>query len=128
MGKATFKMVAATDGSPPSPSGHCYHLLAHAVATVLLLITLVAAMWQFMDWIVKPSCLADTSLSSSMAPSSSAAPATTTSPVASGTVPASELRRTPGRARVYPTTPDASYQHSAELSLSSGDCRCPHQR
>lgn len=56
MGKATFRMVAAGDGSPQSPSGYCYYLVAHAVATVLLLIALVAAIWQFMDWVGTPSC------------------------------------------------------------------------
>jgi hypothetical protein len=127
MGQATFRMVAATDGSPPSPAGYRYYLLAHAIATVLLLITLVAAVWQFMDWIVTPSCLGDTSLSS-VSSSSVAAPATTmTSPVASSPVPAG---RTPGRTGVSTTTPSASYQYSAqaELALSSGECPCPHQR
>jgi hypothetical protein len=58
MGNAKFRMVAATDGAPASPSGNCYYLLAHAVATALLLITLVAAVWQFMDWLGAPSdCL-----------------------------------------------------------------------
>ena len=102
MGKATFKMVAAGDGSPQSPSGYRFLVLAHAIATVLLLITLVAAVWQFMDWVVTPSCPRDTALSSA----SSSAPA-----------PAA-------------TTPTASYQYSAraELALSAGDCPCPHQR
>jgi hypothetical protein len=53
---ATFKMVAAGDGSPTSPSGYCYLVVAHTVATVLLLILLVIATWQFMDWVVTPSC------------------------------------------------------------------------
>ena len=56
MGKATFTMVAAGDGSPQSSSGYSFLVLAHAIATVLLLITLVAAVWQFMDWVVAPSC------------------------------------------------------------------------
>ncbi|HEY1442037.1 MAG TPA: hypothetical protein VGF65_14705, partial [Mycobacterium sp.] len=64
MGKATFKMVAAGDGSPQSASGYSFLVLAHATATVLLLITLVAAVWQFMDWVVTPSCPGDTALSS----------------------------------------------------------------
>lgn len=129
MGKATFKIVAATDGSPPSPSGYRYYLLAHAIATVLLLITLVAAVWHFMDWIVTPSCLGDTSLSS-VSSSSGAAPATSASPVASSPVQAGESRRTPGRTGVSPITPIASYQSSAqaELALSSDECPCPHQR
>jgi len=110
MGRATFKMVAATDGSPPSPSGYRYYLLAHAIATVLLLITLVAAVWQFMDWIGTPSCLGDTSLSS-VSSSSAAAPATITSAAA-------------------PTTRTVSYQYSAqaEPAVRSGECPCPHQR
>jgi hypothetical protein len=57
MGKATFRMVAAGDGSPQSPAGYRYYLVAHAVATALLLIALVAAIWQFMDWVGAPSCL-----------------------------------------------------------------------
>lgn len=51
-------IVAAGDGAPQSPTGCCYYLLAHAIATVLLLIVLVAAVWRFMDWAVSPShCL-----------------------------------------------------------------------
>jgi hypothetical protein len=127
MGRATFNMVAATDGSPPFRSG--YYLLAHVIGTVLLLITLVAAVWQFMAWIVTPSCLGDTSLSS-VSSSSGAAPATTTSPVAPSPVQAGEFRRTPGRTGVSPATPTASYQYAAqaELALSSGECPCPHER
>jgi hypothetical protein len=64
MGIATFKTVAAGDGSPQSPSGYCYYLLFHAIATVLLLIALLAAIWQFMDWVVAPSCSKDVSLAS----------------------------------------------------------------
>lgn len=64
MGIATFKTVAAGDGSPQSPSGYCYYLVLHAVATALLLITLVAAIWQFMNWIAEPSCPRDVSLAS----------------------------------------------------------------
>jgi hypothetical protein len=59
MRKATLRMVAAGDGAPPSPTGYWYYLVAHAIGTVLLLITLVAAVWQFMDWVVTPAdCLA----------------------------------------------------------------------
>lgn len=132
MGKATFKMVAAGDGSPQSPSGYSFLVLAHAIATVLLLITLVAAVWQFMDWVVTPSCPGDAAMSSvsSSAPTPTAAPAATTSPVAPRSVRAGESRRTPGRTGVSPTTPVASYQYSAqaELALSSRECPCPHQR
>ncbi len=56
MGIATFKTVAAGDGSPQSPSGYAYYLVVHAIATALLLIALVAAIWQFMDWVAAPSC------------------------------------------------------------------------
>ena len=120
MGKATFKMVAAGDGSPQSESGYSFLVLAHAIATVLLLITLVAAVWQFMDWVVTPSC----------APVPAPAPAAATTPVAPWSVQAGESRRTPGRTGVSPTTPTGSYQYSAraELALSAGDCPCPHQR
>jgi hypothetical protein len=59
MKRASFRMVAAGDGAPPSPTGYWYYLVAHAIGTVLLLLTLVAAVWQFMDWVVTPSdCLA----------------------------------------------------------------------
>jgi hypothetical protein len=69
MGNATFRMVAATDGAPPSPSGYGY-LLAQAIATVVLFITLVAGVWQFMDWVGAPSeCLG-----SSPQPSTSSSP------------------------------------------------------
>jgi hypothetical protein len=76
LGLATFKTVAAGDGSPQSPSGYGYYLLIHAIATLLLLITLVAAIWQFMDWVVAPSCPKDVSLASASAsvpPSAAAA-------------------------------------------------------
>ena len=128
MGKATFKMVAAGDGSPQSPSGYSFLVFAHAIATVLLLIVLVAGVWEFMDWVVTPSCPGDAAMSS--VSSSAPAPAATTSPVAPRSVQAGESRRTPGRTGVSPTTPVASYQYStqAELALSSGECPCPHQR
>jgi hypothetical protein len=127
-GKATFKMVAAGDGSPQSPSGYGFLVFAHAIATVLLLIVLVAGVWEFMDWVVTPSCPGDAAMSS--VSSSAPAPAATTSPVAPRSVQAGESRRTPGRTGVSPTTPAASYQYSAqaELALSSGECPCPHQR
>jgi hypothetical protein len=128
MGKATFKMVAAGDGSPQSPSGYSFLVLAHAIATVLLLIVLVTGIWQFMDWVVTPSCPGDTALSS--VSSSAPAPAATTSPVAPKSLQAGQSRRNPGRTGVPPTMPTAGHQYSAqaELALSSGDCPCPHQR
>lgn len=68
MRKASFKMVAAEDGAPPSPTGYWFYLVAHAIGTALLLIALVAAVWQFMDWVVAPSeCL----VSSAQSPVSS---------------------------------------------------------
>jgi hypothetical protein len=134
MGKATFKMVAAGDGSPQSPSGYSFLVFAHAIATVLLLIVLVAGVWQFMDWVVTPPCPGDTSLSS-VSSSSAPAPATTTpvattSPVAPRPVQAGESRPTPDRTGASPTTPIASYRYSAhaELALRSDECPCPHQR
>lgn len=105
MRRATFKMVAAGDGSPPTPTGYRYYLVAHAVATVLLLLTLVAAVWQFMDWVVAPGCL-ESSSQPSVSNSSSA--------VAAGvTVVAIAL--------------DPSYHDAARTELVSnpGDCPCP---
>jgi hypothetical protein len=61
MGIATFKTVAAGDGSPQSAFEYRYYLLVHAIATALMLIALVAAIWQFMDWIVAPACPKDAS-------------------------------------------------------------------
>jgi hypothetical protein len=55
-GIATFKTVAAGDGSPQSPSGYALYLLVHAIATALLLIALAAAIWKFMDWVAAPPC------------------------------------------------------------------------
>lgn len=100
MGRATFTMVAAGDGSPQSPSGYAYYLVAHAIATVLLLIALVAAIWQFMDWVGGPSCLAGGS-----------APPASSAPVVLDSVQASE----PARLSAH-----------AEAALSQGDCFCPH--
>ena len=96
--------------------------MAHAVATVLLLITLVAAVWQFMDWVVTPSCLEASSVSS-------AAPVTTT-PVASGTTKAVEISNSPGQPGVSHTTwteRPASYRDAARTETMAGpsDCHCP---
>jgi hypothetical protein len=122
MRQVTFKMVAAGDGSPPTSTGYCYYLMAHAVATVLLLITLVAAVWQFMDWVVTPSCLEASSVSS-------AAPVTTT-PVASGITKAAEIRNSlgqPGASHSTWTERPASYRNAArtETLADSADCHCP---
>jgi hypothetical protein len=103
MRRATFRMVAAGDGAPPSPTGYCYYLVVHAVGTVLLLLTLVAAVWQFMDWVVTPSeCLVSSSRPS--APSSGAGAA----------------------ARVIATAPAPTVHDAArtQLASDSGDCPC----
>ena len=74
MGRQTFMLVAASDGSPQSPFGH-RDLVAYSIATVLMLITLAAAAFQFADWLLTPSeCL-----TSSSAPSVSSAPVASTS-------------------------------------------------
>lgn len=100
-GIATFKVVAAGDGSPQSPSGYSYYLLAHAIATVLLLIGLVAAVWQFMDWVVTPSCLGGAPLSS----------------VSSVGPPPSVI-----------SAASQHYSARVEVALTGSECRCPHQR
>jgi hypothetical protein len=99
MGYATFRMVAAGDGSPQSPSGYRYYLVVHAIATALLLVALVAAIWQFMDWVSAPSCLAVPS------------PPVSTAPVVLDSVQASG--------------PPHLSAH-AEMALNRGDCPCPH--
>jgi hypothetical protein len=55
MGVAAFNIVAAGDGSPQRLSGYRV-LVLHAIATVLLLLAVVAALWEFMDWVATPSC------------------------------------------------------------------------
>ncbi|GBG38787.1 hypothetical protein [Mycobacterium montefiorense] len=127
MRQVTFKMVAAGDGSPPTSTGYCYYLMAHAVATVLLLITLVAAVWQFMDWVVTPSCLAASSVSTETPVS--------TAPVASSTaMKAEEIRNSPGQPGITNSTwteRPASYRNAARTETvagfraDSGDCPCP---
>jgi len=98
--RATFTMVAAGDGAPRSPSGYDYYLLVHTIATVLLLVTLVAGIWQFMDWVAAPSCPGPVRLSSVTSPAAEA-PAGTAAPAASGSV---------------------------QAALRSGECPCPDQR
>jgi hypothetical protein len=122
MRQVTFKMVAAGDGSPPTSTGYWYYLMVHAVATVLLLITLVAAVWQFMDWVVTPSCLEASSVSS--------AAAVGTPAVAPGSTKAEEIRNSTGQARASRSTwteRPASYRNAArtETLADSGDCPCP---
>ncbi|OBK48160.1 hypothetical protein A5655_04855 [Mycobacterium sp. 1081908.1] len=68
VGITTFKTVAAGDGSPQSPSAYAYYLLLHAIATALLLIALVTAIWQFMDWVAAPSCPRNAALASVSSP------------------------------------------------------------
>jgi len=104
MRRASFKMVAAGDGAPPSPTGYWYYLVAHAIGTVLLLITLVAAVWQFMDWVVAPSeCLA-----------SSAQPSRSAVAEAAGDAAAA-------------LAPTRSYHDVARIQTASnpGECPCP---
>ena len=104
---AGFRPIAAGDGSPQLPPGH-RDLLAHAIATVLLLITLAAAGWQFVAWVVEPSaCLADSSQPSTSSPPTS-----------------------PAVSMVSATRPTTSYHYSAraKLALTSGECPCPHER
>ena len=122
MGKATFRTVAATDSSPSSPSGYSYYLLAHTIATVLLLVTLVAAIWEFMGWVTAPSCLGDASVPS-VSSSAAAAPTGTNSPLALQSVRAG----TPDRTGV---SSGASHHYSAraELALSHSECPCPQER
>jgi hypothetical protein len=106
MRQVTFKMVAAGDGSPETPTGYCYYLFAHAVATVLLLITLVAAVWQFMDWVVTPSCLEASSVSSS----AGAVAAGTTAPLT---------------AKSAHTVAWVSYRDTARTESLADECHCP---
>ncbi len=122
MRQVTFKMVAAGDGSPPTSTGYCYYLMAHAVATVLLLITLVAAVWQFMDWVVTPSCPEASSVAS--------ATSVTSPPVASGTTKAEEALNSPDQLGVSHSTwteRPASYRNAAHSEVPAGtsDCPCP---
>lgn len=119
MRQVTFKVVAAGDGSPPTSTGYFYYLMAHAVATVLLLITLVAAVWQFMDWVVTPSCLEASSVAS-----------VTTTPVASRTAKAVEIRNSAGNPGVSHSTwtqRTPSYRNAArtEPVADASDCPCP---
>lgn len=122
MEKATFRMVAATDGSPSSPSGYSYYLLAHAIATVLLLITLVAAIWEFMGWVTTPSCVGETAVPS-VTSSPAAVPAGTNSPVALESVQVGIPDRTG-------VSFAASHHYSAraELALTHSECPCPQDR
>ncbi|MEE6138424.1 hypothetical protein SKC41_19100 [Mycobacterium sp. 050128] len=112
MRQVTFKMVAAGDGSPPTSTGYCYYLVAHALATVLLLMTLVAAIWQFMDWVVTPSCLAASSGSSSAV----AVAAGTTAPLTDKPLPTAASISLGTAART---------ETVAGFKADSGDCPCP---
>jgi hypothetical protein len=143
MGKVTFRTLAGTDGSLQLPSGF-RHLFAHGITTVLLLVTLMAAAWHFMDWMVAPSaCLIDSSQSSatsSSATSSSApAPPEITSPVAPRSTQAGGSRGSFSRPEDSPTTPSElpssvspppSYQYSARVEMAlnkSSECSCPQR-
>jgi hypothetical protein len=102
MGLAGIRPIAASGGPPQLPSGYRY-LLAHAIATLLLLITLAAVGWQFVAWVAEPSaCLIDSS--------QSLRSSQTTPPVA--------------------IAPTASYHYSAraKLAVSDSGCPCPEER
>ncbi|ORJ58477.1 hypothetical protein [Mycobacterium simiae] len=121
MRQATFKMVAAGDGSPPTSTGYCYYLVAHAVATVLLLLTLVVAVWQFMDWVVAPSCA-----EAGPQPSAASLAGQTTAQ----SIKATEIRDGTGQAggsfRTW-TQRSASYRDTARTTAmaEAGGCPCP---
>jgi hypothetical protein len=124
MRQATFKMVSAGDGAPPTPTGYCYYLFAHAVATVLLLLTLIAAVWQFMDWAVTPSCPASSSSSSTSWVTSD-----TQAPADSSTTKAGEIRNGSGQAGVLSswTERPSLYRYAArtEAMADGHGCPCP---
>ena len=128
MGRATFKMVAAGDGSPQSPSGYNFLLLAHAVATALLLITLVAAVWEFMDWVVAPTCSGEGALTS-VSSTAPASPAPDLAPVPPKPLLAGEVLRGSGRLGAAATAP-SSYQGTAraQITSSAAECLCPQDR
>jgi hypothetical protein len=108
MGRPTFMLVGAGDGSPQSPSGH-RDLVAYSIATVLMLITLVAAALQFADWLIPPSAC----LTGSSQPSTSSAPVASRSPHVGASL--RDLDQ-----------PDASPStFRAELALSRSGCPCP---
>jgi hypothetical protein len=135
MGKATFRMVAGTDGSLRLASGYRY-LFSYGITTVFLLVILMAAAWEFMDWLVAPSaCLvnsAQPSASSSSAPASLEASPETTALVVPTSAPAGGARRAPSLPGVSPAAPSqwpssvsshSSYSARVELALDS--CSCP---
>lgn len=119
MRQATFKMVAAGDGSPPTSAGYCYYLVAHAVATVLLLLTLVVAVWQFMDWVVAPSCV-----EAGPQPSAASLAGQTTAQ----TIKATEIRDGTGQPggtfRAWIQRP-ASYRDTARTTATAAADACP---
>jgi hypothetical protein len=104
MRRATLRMVAAGDGAPPSPTGYWYYLVAHAIGTVLLLITLVAAVWQFMDWVVTPSECLESSSQPSMSSSGAGA-----------------------AVRVMAAAPSPTVHDAARTQLASDPGECPCQ-
>ena len=104
MRRTSFKMVAAGDGAPPSPTGYWFYLVAHAIGTVLLLITLVAAVWQFMDWVVAPSDCMESSAQSSVSSSGAAA-----------------------AMRVIAAAPSPTVHDGARTQLASDPGECPCQ-
>jgi hypothetical protein len=117
-------MVAAGDGAPPSPAGYCYYLVAHAIATALLLTTLTVAVWQFMDWVVTPSCLQADS-------SQTASAQVTPAPASSGSTKAEEIRTSgdrSGASRTGWAQRPVSYRTAARTdTIADGSgCPCPN--
>lgn len=85
--KTTSKLVAVGDDSPQPPSGYWCYLLAYAIETGLLVLTLVAAVWLFVDWVAAPSECLEISSRVSMPFSSSGAAAPGTGSTGGSSVP-----------------------------------------
>ena len=49
MGKPLFRKAVARDGSVQLPSVN-RHLLVHGISTLVLIVTLAAAAWGFVNW------------------------------------------------------------------------------
>jgi hypothetical protein len=136
MGKATFNPVTAADGSAQLQS-ESRQVMAHGIMTVLLLVTLMAAAWGFMDWVVAPSaCPTDSAQStgsSSSPPAALVAAPRATSPAAPRSPQAGASRDIPGWSGLSPTrstepaesvSSPASYSARVEMALHS-ECSCP---
>src|SRR5262249_55804009 len=106
-----------TDGSLQLPSGY-RHLFAHGITTVLLLVTLMLAGWEFMNWVVVPSAC---EISETASPQASA-PSPSTPPPAP--VPAPSEAASGGAAQQPLVSSSASYSAQAEMALNT-ECACP---